>query len=100
MRLALHLTAAHHDDTGILHTEAEADDLLTLGQLFTEWDVRLEDGCVGEFCGDDTDIAFYVDGERQEGDPAGIELEDRREIAIVIGTPPETIPDSADFSQA
>jgi hypothetical protein len=89
-----------HDDTGILHTEAEADDLLTLGQLFTEWDVRLEDGCVGEFCDDDVDIAFYVDGEAQEGDPALIELEDRREIAVVIGTPPETIPDSADFSNA
>jgi hypothetical protein len=89
-----------HDETGILHTEAVANDLLTLGQFFTEWDVRLEDGCVGEFCDADTDIAFYVDGELHEGDPALIELEDRREIAIVIGTPPETIPDSADFSAA
>jgi hypothetical protein len=89
-----------HDDTGIVHTEAAADELLTLGQFFTEWDVRLEDSCVGEFCDDDTDIAVYVDGEVQEGDPALIELEDRREIAIVVGTPPERIPDSADFSNA
>jgi hypothetical protein len=89
-----------HDVTGILHTESAADDFLTLGQFFTEWDVRLEDGCVGEFCDDDTEIAFYVDGEVHEGDPALIELEDRREIAIVVGTPPETIPDSADFSAA
>jgi hypothetical protein len=89
-----------HDETGILHTEAAADDLLTLGQLFTEWGVRLEDGCVGDFCDDDTDIAFYVDGERYEADPAAIELEDQREIAVVIGTPPEAIPDSADVSGA
>jgi hypothetical protein len=89
-----------HDETGILHTEAAADELLTLGQFFTEWDVRLDDACVGEFCDDDTDIAFYVDGEVQEGDPALIELEDQREIAIVVGAPPERIPDSADFSNA
>jgi hypothetical protein len=89
-----------HDVTGILHTESAADGFLTLGQFFTEWDVRLDDGCVGEFCDDATDVAFYVDGEVHEGDPALIELEDRREIAIVVGTPPETIPDSADFSAA
>ena len=89
-----------HDDTGILHTESAVDELLTLGQVFTEWDVRLEGGCVGEFCDDDTDLAFYVDGEAYDGDPAGIELEDQREIAVVVGTPPDEIPDSADFSQA
>jgi hypothetical protein len=89
-----------HDASGVLHTEARADDLLTLGQFFTEWNVRLEDGCVGEFCDDDTDIAFYVDGEEHKGDPASIELEDGREIAIVIGTPPKRIPDSADLSNA
>ena len=89
-----------HDETGILHTESAADDLLTLGQFFTEWDVRLEDGCVGDFCDDDTDIAFYVDGEVHDGDPVSIALEDQREIAIVIGTPPEEIPDSAEFSAA
>jgi hypothetical protein len=89
-----------HDETGILHTEAAADDLLTLGQFFTEWDVRLDAGCVADFCDDETDIAFYVDGDIHEGDPALIELEDQREIAVVIGTPPERIPDSADLSDA
>ena len=87
-----------HDATGILHTEADADDLLTLGQFFTEWDVRLKDGCVGDFCDDDTDIAFYVDGQRYKGDPSSIQLEALREIAIVVGKPPARIPDSADFS--
>ena len=36
----------------------------------------------------------------RDGDPAGIELEDQREIAGVIGTPPKRIPASADFSAA
>jgi hypothetical protein len=87
-----------HDETGILHTESAADDLLKLGQLFTEWDVRLEDGCVGEYCDGETDIVVYLDGEQYDGDPASIELEDQLEIAIVIGTPPAQIPNSADFS--
>jgi hypothetical protein len=89
-----------HDETGILHTEAAIDDLLTLGQFFTEWGVTLADGCVGEYCEGDTEIAVYVDGEQYDGDPARIELEDRLQIAIVIGTPPADIPDTADFSQA
>jgi hypothetical protein len=62
--------------------------------------VTLEDGCVGEYCEGDTEIAVYVDGEQYDGDPARIELEDRLQIAIVIGTPPADIPDTADFSQA
>jgi hypothetical protein len=33
-------------------------------------------------------------------DVSGIELTDRREIAIVIGTPPPEIPKTADFSNA
>ena len=89
-----------HDETGILHTEAAADDLLTVGQLFTEWGVRLEDGCVGEYCDEEVDIAAYLDGEQHDGDLATIELEDQLEIAIVIGTPPAQIPDRADFSGA
>ena len=89
-----------HDETGIIHTEAEADTLLTLGQLFTEWGVQLDDECVGEFCESDTDIAVYIGGDEYEGDPADIELDDQSVIAIVIGTPPDRIPARADFSQA
>ena len=89
-----------HDGSGVLHTEAQEDHLLTLGQFFTEWGVVLEDGCVGEFCAPDTDIAVYVDGELVDGDPADIELDDQVEIAVVIGTPPDEIPSSGDFSGA
>jgi hypothetical protein len=89
-----------HDDSGIIHTEAAADDLLTLGQLFTEWGLALDDDCVGDLCEPATDIAVYVGGDEHEGDPADIELDDQTVIAIVIGTPPERIPARADFSQA
>jgi len=88
-----------HDETGILHTEAATSELNTLGQFFDEWDVALSASCVGELCGPKP-IAFYVDGVAYTGDPRAIELADRREIAIVIGTPPATIPATADFSQA
>ena len=89
-----------HDETGIIHTEAAADTLLTLGQLFTEWGVRLDEECVGEFCESETDIAVHIDGDEYEGDPTDIELDDQLVIAIVIGTPPDRIPETADFSQA
>ena len=37
-------------------------------------------------------IKIYVDGNVNVGDPTQIELSNLREIAIVIGTPPATIP--------
>ena len=86
-----------HDPDGILHTESETAEAHTLGQFFTEWDVALTEECVADYCAPDTEIAFYVDGEPFEGDPTTIEIADHREIAIVIGTPPDEIPDSFAF---
>jgi len=88
-----------HDPDGVLHTESEADEAHTLGQFFVEWDVALTADCVGDYCAPDTEIAFYVDGEPFEGNPATIEIADRREISIVIGAPPAEIPASFDFSE-
>ena len=39
-------------------------------------------------------VLVYVDGAQYDGNPADIELTDRKEIAIVIGTPPPKIPSS------
>ena len=39
-------------------------------------------------------MSFVLDGKRYTGDPRRIELEDKRAIAIVIGTPADTIPSS------
>ena len=88
-----------HDDTGILHTESATATSNRLGQFFTEWGVRLNRSCVGGYCRPG-DIAFYVDGKPYGGDPRAIPLTDRREIAIVIGTAPPTIPKTADVSNA
>jgi hypothetical protein len=81
-----------HDLDGILHTESKTATPNRLGQFFTEWGVRLTPGCVGDFCEPKTSVAIYVDGHAYEGDPRNIELADRKEIAIVIGTPPPKIP--------
>jgi hypothetical protein len=88
-----------HNPTGTIHTESKDPDQepYTLGQFFTEWNVRLDGDCVGEFCKADTPIAIYLDGAKYEGNPAEIELTSHLEIAIVIGTAPSTIPDSYPF---
>ena len=87
-----------HDPDGVIHTESRTAETHTLGQFFVEWDVELSDSCVGEYCAEETEIAVYVDGEAFEGDPNAIEILNEREIAIVIGSPPDRIPDSYVFS--
>jgi hypothetical protein len=81
-----------HFTDGILHTEAKQNQFNTLGEFFTEWSVRLNPTCVGGYCKPAAPITIYVDGKPETGDPRKITLEDRREIAIVIGSPPAKIP--------
>jgi hypothetical protein len=81
-----------HATDGVLHTETQTVQPNKLGQFFVEWNVKLDSSCVGKFCDQETTIAIYVDGQVYEGDPRDIELSDGREIAIVIGSAPETIP--------
>jgi hypothetical protein len=81
-----------HGTDGILHTESAVDHPNTLGQFFTEWGVALTDTCVGGYCSAVASIQVFVNGEPYDGDPAQIQLNDRLEIAIVIGSPPEEVP--------
>jgi hypothetical protein len=83
-----------HDPDGVIHTEAPKEAQFTLGQFFEEMAVRLDASCVDEFCTPDVPVAVYVDGERHEGNPADIVLGNNQEIAIVVGTPPDEIPDT------
>jgi hypothetical protein len=78
-----------HDDSGILHTESQIHHPNRLGQFFTEWRVRLTRSCIGGYC---RAMRVYVDGKPYRGDPRGITLTDRKEIAIVVGRPPASIP--------
>ena len=77
-----------HATDGILHTETKTPQPNNLGQFFVEWNIELAPGRVDEY----SDVKFYVDGEEYDGDPREIELGDRRQIAIVIGSPPDEIP--------
>ncbi len=86
-----------HDWTGILHNESSTGRASRLSQLFTEWGVRLDRRCVGGYCRPDS-IEVYVNGKRNAGNPRDIELTDRKEIAIVIGSRPARIPSSFDFA--
>ncbi len=88
-----------HASFGIIHTESKSDAGNTLGQFFVEWGVPLSSECVADYCEPETDIAIYLDGEPYDGDPNAIALTDVLEIAIVIGSPPAEIPDTADFTR-
>jgi hypothetical protein len=79
-----------HDVSGVLHTESATDVDNTLGQFFTQWNVKLTADCVDDHCSPETPIAIYVNGKKFTGDPNAIPLTDQKEIAI--GTPPATIP--------
>jgi len=83
-----------HDTDGVIHVEAPAKAIFTLGQFFKELGVRLDAACVDQYCAPGTPVVVYVDGQPQTGNPADIEFRDLQEIAIVIGTPPAVIPKS------
>ena len=86
-----------HDVSGIIHTESKTPTPNKLGQLFIQWDVKLDSSCVGGYCKPEASVLIYVDGRKYEDDPDQIELTDHREIAIVIGTPPPEIPVQYDW---
>jgi hypothetical protein len=76
-----------HDTTGVLHIEAPTTGKrYALGQLFAEWNLRLDATDLGGLkTGGGRTLTAYVDGRRQDGDPARIELAPHREIALVFG---------------
>ena len=81
-----------HDRSGVIHTESADPAPHRLGALFTEWNVPLTPSCVAEYCQPATPIAIYVNGKQRSGDPAGIALTDRLEVAVVVGAAPPHIP--------
>jgi hypothetical protein len=88
-----------HDVTGIIHTESSTHKDNTLGQLFIEWNVPLSTTCVSTYCAPATAVAVYVNGAKFAGDPTTIPLSNLEEVAVVIGTPPAHIPNTADWNQ-
>jgi hypothetical protein len=98
------IAALHtHDVTGILHIEAPATAVFTLGQLFTEWNVALSRGQVGAYrIGDSSGdrVRVFVNGVPTTTDPAAIALTAHEEIAVVVDSaaqPATGIPSSYAF---
>ncbi|MBB4932287.1 hypothetical protein F4561_003107 [Lipingzhangella halophila] len=88
-----------HDERGVLHVEAPTDDQrYNLGQVFAQWDVRLDETTLGglEAEGENA-LRAYVDGELHEGNPAAIELTEHRQIALVYGPEGDDADVPADF---
>ncbi len=81
-----------HDATGIIHVESPVQQAFNLGEVFTEWDVALSPDRVGSYAtsGGYT-ITTFVNGKKQSGDPASIQLANHEDVDIVIthgsGTP-------------
>jgi hypothetical protein len=93
---AQYLTQLHtHDTRGVIHVESpKAKDHYTLGQFVAEWGVFLNVRCIGAYC---NGLKWYVNGKLQTGNPQTYTLNSHDEIAIVVGTPPKTIPKSYQF---
>jgi hypothetical protein len=90
-----YLTELHtHDATGVVHIESQQQGDYTLGQFIAEWGVYLDSRCLGAYC---NGLKWYVNGERQTGNPAGLVFKPHQEIALVIGKPPAKIPSSYQF---
>ncbi len=85
-----------HASSGLIHMEAAKDQRITLGMLFTEWGVRLTDDCVGGYCRPASQIKAYVNGNADDAPLADIAFVKGQEIALVIGSPPASIPSGWD----
>jgi hypothetical protein len=83
-----------HDRTGIIHVEAPAPALFTLGQFFSIWGQPLSLTDVAGNPG--LPVTVYITDNnvtsQYTGDPVAIELTAHREITIQIGTPITEIP--------
>ena len=79
------MSAVHtHTSDGVIHIEAaRAGQTFTLGQLFTEWDVKLGPGQLGSLrAGDDGTLTVTVDGMSWTGNPALLRLAPDQRIAL------------------
>lgn len=91
-----------HTPDGLVHIEAgRTGQQFTLGQLFTQWDVRLSATQIGglKATGGNT-LTLYVDGKKVPGDPALFRLAPHQQIALVYGPAGQQIdvPDSYEFA--
>lgn len=75
-----------HDDSGILHVEAPTVRKFTLGQFFTEWDVRLRASTIGPYVNgtNGTKVTAFVNGSRSHTPLPSLTLSSKEDIAIIV----------------
>ena len=78
-----------HDATGIVHIEAPVTTTFNLGQFFDIWGQPLSSGNVAGLTGT---VTAYVDSTLYTGDLAAIDFQEHRQITLIVGTVPDTIP--------
>jgi len=94
-----------HDATGILHVEAPADDVYTLGQVLTLWGLGFDaKGCLNGVCPTgDAEWAVVVDGAPLPNGPAAaadLPLESLQQISLVYGDAAQRAAAPASFDWA
>ena len=73
-----------HSFDGIVHVEAPAKAVFTLGQLFDVWGQPLSTGQVGPARGN---VVVFENGHRLSGDPRVVPLRAHSDIQIDVGSP-------------
>jgi hypothetical protein len=83
-----------HDMSGVIHLETATQRRVTLGQFFSVWGQTLTSTNVAGIAGLSLTVFINNGGTltRYDGDPAAIELGPHREITLVLGAVPATIP--------
>lgn len=75
-----------HDATGLIHIEAPSPTPFRLGQVFAEWGLRLDEGCLGGLCtAAGKGVRVSVNGRFVPGDPAAILLAKYQQITVQYG---------------
>jgi hypothetical protein len=78
-----------HDATGNIHVEAPQTATYTLGQFFDIWGQSLTRSNVAGFTGT---VTAFVDSTEYTGDLTAIDFQEHRQITLIVGTVPDTIP--------
>ncbi|HZJ04059.1 MAG TPA: hypothetical protein VFD59_01145 [Nocardioidaceae bacterium] len=80
------MSAVHtHETDGTIHIEADTvGEVFTLGQLFTQWGVKLTPTQIGGVRVDDGVLEVTSDGTPAEGDPADLRLEPEQRIVLQV----------------
>lgn len=78
-----------HDATGIVHIEAPVTTTFNLGQFFDIWGQPLSRSNVAGFSGT---VTAFVDSTEYTGDLGAIDFQEHKQITLIVGTVPDTIP--------